>query len=144
MELFSDHFIWEIWDLVWWIRNSQPSLLLLTLLNHPSGWNIFSSASQSLTVKFYTCYKGHINHFSLHENFTKSLILLILFAWISLYFLNIQKLWQWYSIFFPPHYFPPNLDVGSHVTAHWTISLMFLWSILFLFFTFIPFTCLCK
>lgn len=132
MELFSDHFIWEIWE----IQYDKSEIvnhccLLWPYLDHLSGWNVFYSASQSLTLKLCTCYEAHIKYFFLHEHFTTSLMILILFAWISRYFTNIQNLWQWFSNFFPSQFCLPSHDVSSHVMAPWTISLMFPWPPLF-------------
>lgn len=130
MELFSYYFAWEIWE----IQCNESEIvnhccLLWLYFPHPSGWKF--SASQSLTMKFCTCYKAHIKCFfplwKLNQvSYSTHPLCLNL-----LVFHNIQTLWQWFSIFFPAQYFPPNHDVNSHVIAHGTISLLFPWPPLF-------------
>lgn len=96
----------------------RPSLRLECLLCLP------------ISMKFYTCFKVHIKYFFLHENFTKSLILLCSLLNL-LVFHQHSELWQWFSIFFPSQYFPQNHDVSSHMMAHGNITLTFPWLSLF-------------
>lgn len=99
------------------------------LLDHASGWNVFT-ASRSLTEVLYILqgfYQVFLSVWKIYQVSppSHSLCHLLRTSWYST---NIENLWQWFFYLLYIPVFPLNDDVSSHVMMiHWTISLIFPW-----------------